>query len=81
MSLKSWLSSLFENNREQATIVAPYKVSPSKKKYVKLNEMERANLLTDRFINKMKYRDISKKYGVHQSTAKRMVKKYLSRSN
>ena len=77
--ITSWLYSLFTNNKEQPTIIAPYKVESKRTVYRKLDATDRNNMVTDRCINGMTYSALADKYGISKSGAYLIVKKALDR--
>ena len=76
LMIMNWIRSLFTNHKEEVKV--PHKVEP-RGRYMKLDATTRNNLVTDRLINQMKYKDISSKYGVAKTTAHYIVQRALER--
>ena len=72
----NWIRSLFTNHKEEVKV--PHKVEP-KGRYMKLDATARNNLVTDRLINQMTFRELANKYKVSKTTAFEVVKKAVDR--
>lgn len=67
----AWLDSLFGRGQccKRKKLVKP------RKKYVRLTDEERANLVTDAWINRMTYVELAYKYDVSQATVNSIIRK------